>query len=405
MRIVMKFGGTSVGDIDRIKNIAKKVKKSFDSGNEICVVVSAMSGVTNQLIDYVEQASPNYDPREYDAIVSSGEKVTSGLLALCLQEIGVKSRSFAGWQAGIETDGAHSKARITNVNAKQITDYMENGGVAVVAGFQGINIETNRITTLGRGGSDTSAVALAVGVNASRCDIYTDVDGVFTTDPRIVSDAKKIDVISFEEMLELASLGSKVLQPRSVEIAMSHNMELQVLNSFEDKKGTIIKNEDENMEKQNVRGITAQKDEAQITISGIKDKPGVVANVFEPISNANINVDMIIQTTSVDGETTDITFTVSEKDADLAIRELKKAKDKINYNSLKSDKNIAKLSVVGIGMRSHSGISQTMFKTLAEKGINIKDIATSEIKISVLIESDYVELAIRALHSSYNLEK
>ncbi len=405
MRIVMKFGGTSVGDIDRIKNIAKKVKKSFDSGNEICVVVSAMSGVTNQLIHYVEQASHNYDPREYDTIVSSGEKVTSGLLALCLQEIGVKSRSFTGWQAGIETDGAHSKARITNINAKQIADYMKSGGVAVVAGFQGINIETNRITTLGRGGSDTSAVALAVGVNAGRCDIYTDVDGVYTTDPRIVSDAKKIDVISFEEMLELASLGSKVLQPRSVEIAMSHNMELQVLNSFEDKSGTIIKNEDENMEKQNVRGITAQKDEAQITISGIKDKPGVVANVFEPISNANINVDMIIQTTSVDGETTDITFTVSEKDADLAIRELKKAKDKINYNSLKSDKNIAKLSVVGIGMRSHSGISQTMFKTLAEKGINIKDIATSEIKISVLIESDYVELAIRALHSSYNLEK
>jgi len=405
MRIVMKFGGTSVGDMNLIKNIAQKVKKSFDLGNEICVVVSAMSGVTNQLVEYVEQASPNYDPREYDAILSSGEKVTAGLVALCLQEIGIKSRSFDGSQAGIETDDAHSKARITNVNAKEITDFIESGGVAVVTGFQGINLETNRITTLGRGGSDTSAVAIAVGINACRCNIYTDVDGVYTTDPRIVSDAKKIDVISFEEMLELSSLGSKVLQPRSVEIAMNHNMELQVLNSFEDKSGTIIKNEDENMEKQNVRGITAQKDEAQITISGIKDKPGVVAKVFEPISNANINVDMIIQTTSVDGATTDITFTVSEKDADLTIRELEKAKDKINYNSLKSDKNIAKLSVVGIGMRSHSGISQTMFKTLAEKGINIKDIATSEIKISVLIESDYVELAIRALHSSYNLEK
>lgn len=401
----MKFGGTSVGDLDKIKNVAQKVKKEVENGNQVCVVVSAMSGVTNQLVEYVEQSSSSYDPIEYDAVVSSGEQVTAGLLALNLQELGVTARSWLGWQAGIETSKAHARARIENIEGSKIVEYLETGGVSVIAGFQGYSKESMRITTLGRGGSDTSAVALAVGIKADRCDIYTDVDGVYTCDPRVVKNARKLESISFEEMLELSSLGSKVLQTRSVEIAMNYKMPLQVLSSFEDLPGTLIKDEDENMEKQVVVGVTAQKDEAQIVLSNIPDEPGKVAQVFGRIAEANINVDMIIQTTSGDNKTTDITFTVPENDLDKSVKILEDAKSEIGFEKLFSDKAVAKVSVVGVGMRSHTGVGQTVFQTLADKNINIKDISTSEVKISVLIEQDYVELAQRALHEAFELDK
>jgi aspartate kinase len=402
-RIVMKFGGTSVADINRIANAAQRVKREVDAGNEVAVVVSAMSGVTNQLVGYVQETSRIYDVREYDSIVASGEQVTAGLMALRLQEMGISARSWLGWQIPITTNEMHGKARIEDIDTSEIVKRFSENQVAVVAGFQGVT-PRNRIATLGRGGSDTTAVALAAALKADRCDIYTDVDGVYTTDPRIVPKARKIDRIAHEEMLEMASLGAKVLQTRCVEIAMNHGVRLQVLSSFEDKPGTLVVDEDEIVEKQVVSGIAYSRDEAKITLVKVADKPGVAAHIFGPLTDASINVDMIVQSVSPDGERTDMTFTVARADIDRAISVLKGNHDKIGYETLLSDGAVAKISVIGVGMRSHAGVAQTMFKTLAEKGINIQVISTSEIKISTLVAEEYAELAIRALHTAYGLD-
>jgi len=400
-RIVMKFGGTSVGDIARIKNVAKRVKAEVDRGNQVAVVVSAMSGVTNQLVAYCTEMAVLHDAREYDAIVATGEQVTSGLLAIGLQELGIQARSWAGWQIPIITDDAHGKARIEDIKGDEIIKGMEQGHVAVVAGFQGI-APGNRVSTLGRGGSDTTAVALAAALKADRCDIYTDVDGVYTTDPRIVKSAKKLDKITYEEMLESASLGAKVLQTRSVEMAMKHHVRVQVLSSFSDAPGTLVCDEDEIVEKALVSGIAYSRDEAKITLVGVQDQPGIAAAIFGPLADANINVDMIVQNTSHDG-TTDMTFTTPRTDLE---RALKVVKDnmKVPYKDIVTDKAVVKVSVIGVGMRSHAGVAQTMFKALAEKKINIHIISTSEIKVSVLISEDYTELALRALHTAYGLD-
>ena len=402
-RIVMKFGGTSVADLDRIANAAKRVKREVDAGNEVAVVVSAMAGVTNQLVSYVDQTSKIYDTREYDTIVASGEQVTAGLMALRLQEMGVNARSWLGWQIQINTDDVHGKARITSIAADEMVERFGEGQVAVVAGFQGIS-PLNRIATLGRGGSDTTAVALAAAVNADRCDIYTDVDGVYTTDPRIVTKARKIEKISHEEMLELASQGAKVLQTRSVEMAMNHGVRMQVLSSFEDLPGTLVVAEDEIVEEQIVTGIAYSRDEAKITLVNVADKPGVAAHIFGPLADASVNVDMIVQSVSADGKKTDLTFTVGKTDVERAVQVLKDNYDEIEYDDLLSDADVVKISVIGVGMRSHAGVAQTMFKTLAEKGINIQVISTSEIKISTLVAEEYTELALRALHTAYGLD-
>jgi aspartate kinase len=400
-RIVMKFGGTSVGDIARIKNVAKRVKAEVDRGNQVAVVVSAMSGVTNQLVAYCTEMATLHDAREYDAVVATGEQVTSGLLAIGLQELGVQARSWAGWQIPIFSDDAHGKARIADIKGEEIVKRMEQGHVAVVAGFQGIGPD-NRVTTLGRGGSDTTAVALAAALKADRCDIYTDVDGVYTTDPRIVKTARKLDKITYEEMLESASLGAKVLQTRSVEMAMKHHVRVQVLSSFSDAPGTLVCDEDEIVEKALVSGIAYSRDEAKVTLIGVQDQPGIAAAIFGPLADANINVDMIVQNTSHDG-TTDMTFTTPRADLE---RALKVVKDNMTvpYKSIDTDKAVVKVSVIGVGMRSHAGVAQTMFKALADKKINIHIISTSEIKVSVLISEDYTELALRALHTAYGLD-
>jgi len=402
-RIVMKFGGTSVGDCDRIKNVARRVKAEFDAGNQVAVVVSAMSGVTNQLVDYCRQIAPLHDAREYDVVVSTGEQVTIGLLAIALRELGLRARSWTGWQVPIRTDDAHGKARIESIDTTELLEAMEGGQIGVVAGFQGIGPE-NRITTLGRGGSDTSAVALAAALQADRCDIYTDVDGVYTTDPRIVAKARKLDKITYEEMLELASLGAKVLQTRSVEMAMKHRVRVQVLSSFEDKPGTLVCDEDEIVEKELVSGIAYSRDEAKITVIKVPDRPGIAAAVFGPLADANVNVDMIVQNVSEDGRFTDLTFTVGRADFDRAVQLLTEKKGELGYERLMTDNNVVKVSVIGMGMRSHAGVAQKMFSTLAEKGINIQVISTSEIKVSVLLAEDYTELAVRALHSAYGLD-
>lgn len=402
-RIVQKFGGTSVADLDRIRNVARRVKAEVDRGNDVAVVVSAMAGATNQLVDYVSQASPLHDTREYDAVVSSGEQVTAGLLALCLQEIGVSARSWMGWQIPIHTDDVHGKARITDVEPDRILRKFGEGQVAVVAGFQGISPH-GRITTLGRGGSDTSAVALAAALGAERCDIFTDVDGVYTTDPRIVPKARKLDKITYEEMLEMASLGAKVLQTRSVELAMNKGVRVQVLSSFEDTPGTLVVDEDEIVEKQVVSGIAYSRDEAKITLVQVEDRPGVAAGIFGPLADANINVDMIVQNVSPDGGATDLTFTVTRADLKRAVKLLQDRRDEISYKDLIHDDGVVKVSVIGVGMRSHAGVAKSMFTTLAEKGINIQVISTSEIKISVLIDEEYTELALRALHTAYGLD-
>ncbi len=401
-RIVMKFGGTSVADLDRIRNVARRVQREVEAGNEVAVVVSAMSGTTNQLVTWCQGLSPLHDAREYDAVVATGEQVTSGLLAIALQTLGVEARSWAGWQIPFRTDGAHGKARIVEIEGQEIVRRMGIGQVAVVAGFQGIGPD-NRVTTLGRGGSDTSAVALAAALGADRCDIYTDVDGVYTTDPRITSRARKLDRISYEEMLELASVGAKVLQTRSVELAMKYKVRVQVLSSFEDKPGTLVVDEDEIVEKEIVSGIAYSRDEAKVTVRRVPDRPGVAAAVFGAMSDANINVDMIVQNVSEDG-TTDMTFTVGRTDLPRAKDALSKAHDEIGYAEILADTDVAKISVVGIGMRSHAGIASTMFKTLADKGINIQVISTSEIKVSILIAAEYTELAVRSLHSAYGLD-
>lgn len=403
-RIVMKFGGTSVADLDRIENAAKRVKREVEAGNQVAVVVSAMSGVTNQLVSYVDNTSKMYDAREYDSIVASGEQVTAGLMALRLQEMGINARSWLGWQISIKTDEVHGKARIVDIDTTEMVKRFEDENqVAVIAGFQGIS-PANRIATLGRGGSDTTAVALAAAMNADRCDIYTDVDGVYTTDPRIVTRARKIDKISHEEMLEMASLGAKVLQTRSVEMAMNHGVRMQVLSSFEDLPGTMVVSEDEIMEQQVVSGIAYSRDEAKITLVDVADKPGIAASIFGPLSEAAVNVDMIVQSVSSDGKKTDMTFTVGRTDADRAVQVLKDNAAEIEYTDLQSDADVVKISIIGVGMRSHTGVAQQMFKTLAEKGINIQVIATSEIKISTLISEEYTELALRALHTAYGLD-
>lgn len=402
-RIVKKFGGTSVADVDRIKAVALRVKRAVDAGDQVAVVVSAMSGETNRLVAYCVGISPLHDAREYDTVVASGEEVTCGLLAIALQELGVPARSWLGWQIPIHTDGAHSRARILGIDTAELDRRMNQGEVPVVAGFQGLGPD-HRITTLGRGGSDTSAVALAAALRADRCDIYTDVDGVYTTDPRIVAKARKLDKITFEEMLEMASVGAKVLQTRSVELAMNFGVRLQVLSSFEDRPGTFVVPEEEIVEQELISGVTYSRDEAKITLLRVADRPGVAAGIFGPLADANINVDMIVQNVSPQGDTTDLTFTVGKADLDRTVALLRQHRDSICYDELRSDPNVVKVSVIGVGMRSHAGIASQMFHTLAAKSINIQVISTSEIKVSVLIEEAYTELAVRALHSAYGLD-
>ncbi|MFN4278558.1 MAG: aspartate kinase [Ferrovibrio sp.] len=402
-RLVMKFGGTSVGSVDRIKNVAAKVKREVEAGNQVAVVVSAMSGETNRLVDLCKQIDPVHDQREYDAVVASGEQVTTGLLSIALQALGVKARSWQGWQVPIRTNDMHGKARIEEIDGSAMLKDMADGVVPVVAGFQGVG-PNQRIATLGRGGSDTSAVALAAALKADRCDIYTDVDGVYTADPRIVKKARKLDKITYEEMLELASLGAKVLQTRSVEMAMNHRVRTQVLSSFADLPGTLVVDEDEIVEKQIVSGVTYSADEAKVTLIGVADRPGIAANIFGPLSDAGINVDMIVQNISEDGKKTDLTFTMGRGDLDRAVQILEKQKSSLGWAKLVPDKNVIKVSVVGVGMRSHAGVAHIMFKALAEKNINILAITTSEIKVSVLISADYTELAVRALHTAFGLD-
>jgi aspartate kinase len=402
-RIVMKFGGTSVADTDRINAVAKRVKREVDAGHEVAVVVSAMAGHTNQLVAWCSTLSPMHDAREYDTVVAAGEQVTAGLTAIALQALGVNARSWLGWQIPLHTNDAHGKARILDIDTDDLEKRFAQGQVPVVAGFQGIGPD-NRVTTLGRGGSDTSAVALAAALKADRCDIFTDVDGVYTTDPRIVAKARKLDKVTYEEMLEMASLGAKVLQIRSVEMAMKHGVRVQVLSSFEDKPGTLVVNEDEIMEQELVSGIAYSRDEAKITLMKVPDRPGVAAGIFGPLADANINVDMIVQNVSEDGKNTDMTFTVSKGDFERAKQVLAGKKAELNYHALISDPNVVKVSVIGVGMRSHAGIAQRMFRALSEKGINIQVISTSEIKISVLVAEEYTELAVRALHTAYGLD-
>lgn len=402
-RLVMKFGGTSVGSVDRIKNVAAKVKREVEAGNQVAVVVSAMSGETNRLVDLCKQIDPVHDQREYDAVVASGEQVTTGLVSIALQALGVKARSWQGWQVPIRTNDMHGKARIEEIDGSAMLKDMADGVVPVVAGFQGVG-PNQRIATLGRGGSDTSAVALAAALKADRCDIYTDVDGVYTADPRIVKKARKLDKITYEEMLELASLGAKVLQTRSVEMAMNHRVRTQVLSSFADLPGTLVVDEDEIVEKQIVSGVTYSADEAKVTLIGVADRPGIAANIFGPLSDAGINVDMIVQNISEDGKKTDLTFTMGRGDLDRAVQILEKQKSSLGWAKLVPDKNVIKVSVVGVGMRSHAGVAHIMFKALAEKNINILAITTSEIKVSVLISADYTELAVRALHTAFGLD-
>jgi len=401
-RIVMKFGGTSVADLDRIRNVAARVKTEIDAGHQVAVVVSAMAGVTNQLVNWCSTLSPLHDAREYDAVVATGEQVTAGLLAIALQNLGLEARSWQGWQIAIDTDGQHGRARILGIEGESLIARLEAGQTPVIAGFQGIGPD-NRITTLGRGGSDTSAVALAAALHADRCDIYTDVDGIYTTDPRIVPRARKLQKITYEEMLELASVGAKVLQTRSVELAMKEKVRVQVLSSFSSEPGTMVVDEEDILEQEIVAGIAYSRDEAKITVRKVPDKPGIAAAIFVPLAEAGINVDMIVQNVAEDG-TTDMTFTVGKTDLAHARASLETAREKIGYAEISSDADVAKLSVVGVGMRSHAGVAGTMFKTLADRGINIQVISTSEIKVSVLIAAEYTELAVRALHTAYGLD-
>ena len=421
-RLVLKFGGTSVADLDRIRNVAAHVKREVDAGHEVAVAVSAMSGRTNELVKWVEampqiagKKAPFFDAREYDTVVAAGEQVTAGLLAIALQSMDVDARSWLGWQIPVQTSSAHGSARIESIDGSEIIERMGRGQVAVVAGFQGVGPD-NRIATLGRGGSDTSAVAIAAAINADRCDIYTDVDGVYTTDPRIVPSARRLLRVSFEEMLEMASLGAKVLQVRSVELAKVHGVPIFVRSSFDDPAsidsspgstppGTLICDEDEIVEQQVVTGIAYAKDEAQISLRRVSDKPGVAAAVFGPLADANVNVDMIVQNVSEDGSVTDMTFTVPNGDLEKATMVLNKSRDEIGFEVIQSDPGMVKVSVIGIGMRSHAGVASTAFKALSDHGVNIRAITTSEIKISILIDAAYAELAVRALHSVYGLDK
>jgi aspartate kinase len=402
--VVHKYGGTSVADLDRIRAVAARIKRAVAAGDRVAVVVSAMAGTTNQLVAWVEgTAGLGYDRAEYDVVVSSGEQVTSGLLALALQSIGVAAQSFLGWQVPVETDTAHGRARIRAIVPARLVAALDRGEVAVVPGFQGVSPE-GRITTLGRGGSDTSAVALAAALRAERCDIFTDVEGVYTSDPRIVAKARKLGQVTYEEMLEMASQGAKVLQTRSVALAMQHGVRVQVLSSFNDEPGTLVVDEEEIVEQQVVSGIAYSRDEAKVTLVGVADRPGVAATIFGPLAEAMINVDMIVQSVSADGETTDLTFTVSRADMARATALLERLQDSLGFTRIDADNEVVKVSVIGVGMRSHAGIAHTMFRTLADRGINIQAISTSEIKISILIDEAYTELALRALHTAYGLD-
>jgi aspartate kinase len=412
-RIVMKFGGTSMAGIERIRNVAARVKREVDAGNQVAVVVSAMAGETDRLVGFCREASPLYDPREYDVVVSAGEQITSGLLAISLQAAGVKARSWMGWQLPIHTDDAFAKARIGTIDTAALDASLATGEVAVIPGFQGV-AENDRVTTLGRGGSDTSAVAVAAAMKADRCDIYTDVDGVYTTDPRIVPRARKLAKVTYEEMLELASVGAKVLQTRSVGLAMKERVRVQVLSSLtgpdapmaDTLPGTMIVGEEENddVERQLITGIAHDKNEAKITLTTVPDTPGTVAAIFEPLAAANINVDMIIQNIAHNHGSTDVTFTVPSSDLPRSLEALNQAREAIGFGELVHDTRVAKISVVGVGMRSHAGVASTMFTTLGGRGINILAISTSEIKVSVLIHEDETELAVRLLHTAYGLD-
>ena len=403
-RIVQKFGGTSVADLDRIRAVAQRVKAEVDAGNEVAVVVSAMSGTTNQLVEWSREIGPLHDAREYDVIVSTGEQVTVGLLAIALQNIGIDARSWLGWQIALHTNDVHGSARIESLDTDKLDERLSSGQVAVVAGFQGIGPD-GRISTLGRGGSDTSAVALAAALNADRCDIYTDVDGVYTTDPRIMPKARKLERITFEEMLEMASAGAKVLETRSVAMAMRYDVNLQVLLSFSDQPGTLVVNEEQNMEQQKISGIAYSRDEAKITLVGLPDRPGIAAYIFGVLADNHINVDMIVQSASADKTQTDITFSLGSLDLEKAIGVLKAEEKKLEYNDIVGDVDVAKISIIGTAMRTQPGIAKTMFSVLAEKGINLHVISTSEIKISVLVDTDYTELAVRSLHDAFQLDK
>lgn len=407
--LVIKFGGTSVGDIERIKNAAAKVAQEVRRGNKVVVVVSAMAGVTDQLIGYCRSVTPRPNPREYDAVVATGEQISSGLMALALEQRGLNARSWQGWQVPIRTDAVHNRARILEIDPKRLLARLDKGEVAVLAGFQGLT-DDGTITTLGRGGSDTSAVALAAALNADRCDIYTDVDGVYTADPRLVTKARRLGRLSYAEMLELASLGAKVLQMRSVEMAMRYRIPLQVLSTFgnsvgSDLLGTLVTDEEHVMENNPVTGIAHSRDEAKISLTGVADKPGVSAALFGALARAGINVDMIVQTASPDGQKTDITFSVAQSDAGRAAEIVKSEQAAIGFSEIQTDANVAKISLVGLGMRSRPGIAALMFETLAGKNVNIQAIETSEINISVLIAEEYLELALRALHTAFGLDR
>ncbi len=402
-RIVQKFGGTSVSNLDRIRNVAQRVKAEVDAGHEVAVVVSAMAGTTNQLVEWATTVGAVHDAREYDTIVATGEQVTVGLLAIALQNLGVDARSWLGWQVPIYTDDVHGAARVDHIDGASIEQRLSHGQVAVIAGFQGIGSD-QRITTLGRGGSDTSAVAVAAALNADRCDIYTDVDGVYTTDPHITPKARKLSRITFEEMLEMASSGAKVLQTRSVAMAMRYNVNLQVRSSFTDALGTLVVNEDSIMEQETISGIAYSSDEAKITIVGLPDRPGVAAAVFGQLADQYVNVDMIVQSASSTTKTTDISFSVGRLDMEKAVEIISKSRHSMEFETVVADPNVSKISVVGTAMRSQLGVAKTMFETLAAKGVNIQVISTSEIKISVLIDAEYTELAVRSLHTAFKLD-
>ncbi|MDA9765083.1 aspartate kinase [Alphaproteobacteria bacterium] len=403
-RIVQKFGGTSVADLDRIRAVAQRVKAEVEAGNEVAVVVSAMSGTTNQLVEWSREIGPVHDAREYDVVVSTGEQVTVGLLAIALQNIGIDARSWLGWQIALHTNDVHGSARIESIDTDKLDERLSSGQVAVVAGFQGIGPD-GRISTLGRGGSDTSAVALAAALNADRCDIYTDVDGVYTTDPRMMPKARKLERITFEEMLEMASAGAKVLETRSVAMAMRYDVNLQVLSSFSDQPGTLVVNEEQNMEQQKISGIAYSRDEAKITLVGLPDRPGIAAYIFGVLADNHINVDMIVQSASADKTQTDITFSLGSLDVEKAIGVLKAEEQKLEYKDIVGDVDVAKISIIGTAMRTQPGIAKTMFSVLAEKGINLHVISTSEIKISVLVDTNYTELAVRSLHDAFQLDE
>ena len=403
-RIVQKFGGTSVADTQRIKEAAKKVAFEHSQGHQVVVVVSAMAGVTNKLIEFKNCVNNGLDASEYDVVLSSGEQTSAALMALALQNMGVRARSWLGWQIPIWTDNVHGKARITGIETDLLENQLKENEIVVVAGFQGLTPD-KRITTLGRGGSDLTAVALAGALRARQCDIFTDVEGIYTCDPRIVSSASKLDKITYEEMMEMSSLGAKVLQTRAVELAMNYNVRIQVRSAFIDSPGTYLVSEDEIVEQQIVSGISHNRDEAKVTLLKVSDRPGVAAGVFGPLAEASVNVDMIVQNVSEDGKTTDLTFTVGQADLNLAVEVLETRKDKIGFHKIVADAELVKISIVGVGMRSHPGVAQTMFNALAKKGINIKVISTSEIKVSILIDEEYTELALKALHSAYGLDR